>query len=797
MNPSKAWKKKRIRKQQGDVVTDPRFSKLHSDPRFARFPAQKRKVKIDDRFSAVFSDPSFKEGARIDKWGRKVDPSKQNEEMERLYRLDGDEDKKSAGKLRVARGTHKEKARDAELEQTDEINEIVSEKMGSKTRKGKKSLGKANDTQQNIARGGVSKRKSEGKKGRTLTPEEVQHRADQVARMRGMLGGSSSEEMDSADEPLSEEEEGDDSDELDLWGVGAYAGNPEEEIPSGEATRRLAVVDLDWENIRAVDILNVMRSFLPTGGRIDKVSVLVSDYGKERMAAEDAKGPGALGVFGKSESEESDEDDLNNVSRGKKRRRGNEEEEEEDGGVDMERLRKYERSKLRYYYAVVECDSVEAAAHLVQELDGREFETSQCMFDMRYIPDEMEFDTNDCRDSAMEVPEDYEPPKFECNALTKTNVKLTWDGDDKQRTKVVRRKFTDDDLLDEDFKVYLASASEHGSDEGDEEGEDVEAIRARYKNLFGNFGENSDDSDSSSSSSDSDASGQKKLEDDDSHSDGSSMEAGRKKIRSLPKAHGVSNEEAVEGFDSLDEEGGEEFFETGEIDKEITFQVAEDQQRGKNFEPNGSSDEDEATKDTPMTDTKRKKSKKRGRDAGVVDGKSQADLELLLLDDDALKAARKGATAVEGKTGASGKGKKLSKKERIRLAKLRKEMSKQGSDEEDANDNDFQVDLSDSRFKGMFTSSEFAIDPTHPAFQRSRGAADLMKEVASEKSKKSKHPKKADISQPEVDEHANEKKGELQSMAEKLKRKSKLAAKSQSSGRSNKGRRNRQGQSLI
>ena len=33
-----------------------------------------------------------------------------------------------------------------------------------------------------------------------------------------------------------------------------------------QETRRLAVVDLDWANITAVDILAVMRSFAPEGG---------------------------------------------------------------------------------------------------------------------------------------------------------------------------------------------------------------------------------------------------------------------------------------------------------------------------------------------------------------------------------------------------------------------------------------------------------------------------------------------------------------------------------------------------
>ena len=37
---------------------------------------------------------------------------------------------------------------------------------------------------------------------------------------------------------------------------------------------------------------------------------------------------------------------------------------------DPEILRKYEAGKLKWFFAVVECDSVETAAHLYKECDG-------------------------------------------------------------------------------------------------------------------------------------------------------------------------------------------------------------------------------------------------------------------------------------------------------------------------------------------------------------------------------------------------------------------------------------------
>ena len=41
-----------------------------------------------------------------------------------------------------------------------------------------------------------------------------------------------------------------------------------------------------------------------------------------------------------------------------------------DAAVDLEKLRKYERERLRYFYAVVDCDSASTAEALYQQCDG-------------------------------------------------------------------------------------------------------------------------------------------------------------------------------------------------------------------------------------------------------------------------------------------------------------------------------------------------------------------------------------------------------------------------------------------
>jgi hypothetical protein len=39
--------------------------------------------------------------------------------------------------------------------------------------------------------------------------------------------------------------------------------------PDGSETSRLAAVNLDWDHLRAVDILAALASFVPPGGRCD------------------------------------------------------------------------------------------------------------------------------------------------------------------------------------------------------------------------------------------------------------------------------------------------------------------------------------------------------------------------------------------------------------------------------------------------------------------------------------------------------------------------------------------------
>jgi hypothetical protein len=96
------------------VIADPRFSKLHTDPRFQRIPRAQQKVTIDPRFEAMFKDPAFQTKFVVDKRGKKK-KGQDADNLQKYYRLEKEERKKGKEKKSL-----KESGGEEALELADE-----------------------------------------------------------------------------------------------------------------------------------------------------------------------------------------------------------------------------------------------------------------------------------------------------------------------------------------------------------------------------------------------------------------------------------------------------------------------------------------------------------------------------------------------------------------------------------------------------------------------------------------------------------------------------------------------------
>lgn len=126
--------------------------------------------------------------------------------------------------------------------------------------------------------------------------------------------------------------------------------------------------------------------------------------------------------------------------------------------------------------------------------------------------------------------------------------------------------------------------------------------------------------------------------------------------------------------------------------------------------------------------------------------KEQAELEMLLLDEEELLRGNKDLQTFqdedEEETELRKRKKKVSKKERMRMLKAQKRQERAG-ESEDENERSktkkpkFEGDLNDPRFQSLFTSSDFALDPTDPRFSKAGpGAEVIASEVVRRRSQK-------------------------------------------------------------
>lgn len=71
------------------------------------------------------------------------------------------------------------------------------------------------------------------------------------------------------------------------------------------------------------------------------------------------------------------------------------------------KLRQYEINKMKYYYAIIYCNSPKTANFLYDEYNGFEFENSNILLNLSIVPDDIKFEQK-VKEMANEVPADYE-----------------------------------------------------------------------------------------------------------------------------------------------------------------------------------------------------------------------------------------------------------------------------------------------------------------------------------------------------------------------------------------------------
>ncbi|KFY48792.1 hypothetical protein V495_01027 [Pseudogymnoascus sp. VKM F-4514 (FW-929)] len=302
-------------------------------------------------------------------------------------------------------------------------------------------------------------------------------------------GGFSSSEEE-------EESEIEEDEETAVDETGAFPDLQAEQtaVPMGEVTKRIAVVNLDWDNIRAVDLYSVFSSFVSGSGRIEHLAVYKSEYGKERMEREEMEGP-PKEIFARQkeeddESRDSEEDTEDEEERIKQDLLKPDDGEEFDSGA----LRQYQLERLRYFYAVITFSDPQIAHRVYEATDGTEYLTSANFFDLRFVPDDTEFDDVP-RDECSSVPEGYRPTDFVTDALQHSKVKLTWDADDVSRKDTLNKAFSGSraEIGENDLRAYLGSDSSDAESSADEapEADDVprltkkEAARQKMRAALG------------------------------------------------------------------------------------------------------------------------------------------------------------------------------------------------------------------------------------------------------------------------------------------------------------------------
>ncbi|KAI7578757.1 hypothetical protein KC346_g19306, partial [Hortaea werneckii] len=338
------------------------------------------------------------------------------------------------------------------------------------------------------------------------------------------------------------------------------------------------------------------------------------------------------------------------------------------------------------------------------------------------------------KEECSKLPEGYKPNDFKTEALTHSKVRLTWDDDDTTRKEVQKRAFSRAEIDENDLQAYIGS---------DSSGEEDSAPRKETGT-------------------------EKKA---------SKREAERAKMRAAlglgeePKKGGAKSTKEPVGEMEITftsglggDKGGKSVFENGPQDEESTREryIRKEKERkqkrkekmkasrtGEAADTSGSDSEaapeggegatngqeDDGFNDPFFDDPsfnaaaekKAKKAERLKKRAEKAANEEEAaarrkELELLMADDQADAVRHFDMREIEQQEKeAKRKGKKGRKGGKKGAADAGEEQAGAGAEE-------FKVDTEDPRFKGLFESHEYAIDPTNPRYKATQGMKALLEE---------------------------------------------------------------------
>ena len=412
------------------------------------------------------------------------------------------------------------------------------------------------------------------------------------------------------------------------------------------------------------------------------------------------------------------------------------------GGLDEQALREYELRKLKYYFAIAECDSVETAAALYEQLDGAELEHSSMALDLSFVPEDVSFSAREVRDqsqggdgSSAAILASYKPPDFVVEALQHSKVKCSWDNGDAERERKLTNFSHWRDLNESELQQYIASSS----DESD--AEEVAVVESRPGKAAKKQSQLQ----------------QRAAEDAQKKLKATSRKAKAEQLRR--QLLGLQDEDEEDGekddFFGSEAGSGDEFHPSGDEDgddgsgevREMSYMPEDD-----NEEDNEEDSDGDQEKSTAFQKQKKgKRNHRRGKDKDDEDGdnvpfpaiiedeetrrKSEAQLELLFDGDENGDDRDFNMRAiVQMQKEKEKKGKKSLRDSSEELPSKKKDKKSKKKKEDATNDDSFQLDLSDSRFQPLFEDPKFGIDITQPEFK----STEVMKEVLQEQSKRRK-----------------------------------------------------------